>query len=149
MSLSKRMRLITSVGAICTFLVGGLSLAQLEGRLQKNSDGPQVVKDFIKVDCVIDATDPTTLVVTANVVDTHGPPSKPRMILGKYDSPPEDGIQDLFVLAIPAPRGGQPAESVVVVKHAWKGFRTEAPWLKGIRVHCASGMVTLAIKESK
>lgn len=139
--------LIASAGAISAIFLAGLCYAQ-QGRQQKSSGGVQIVEDIIEARCAIDPADPSSLTITVDAVDSHAPPRDPAAILGRYEMPPKDGIQDVFVLAIPQ-GGGQPVESKFTVKHTWKRFREEAPWLKGIRVHCAAGALVLSVEDGK
>ncbi|WP_435009024.1 hypothetical protein P12x_000270 [Tundrisphaera lichenicola] len=129
--------------ALACFLAG---ICFAQGRQQKSSGGTQIVEDIISADCIVKQNDPPSLIVTVTAIDPKGLPQNPRIVPGVYKSPPEDGIQDLFVLAVPA-GPGQPAETKFTVKHVWDGFRKKAPWLKGVRVHCASGALLLLVQE--
>lgn len=138
---------IASAGAIAAIFLAGICFAQ-QGRQQKSSGGVQIVEEIIEARCTVDPADPSSLTIAVNALDSHAPPRDPAAILGKYEVPPRDGIQDVFVLAIPS-EGGQPAESKFTVKHTWKRFREEAPWLKGVRVHCAAGALILPVEGGK
>lgn len=138
---------VASAGAISAIFLAGLCYAQ-QGRQQKSSGGLQIVEDIVSARCGVEPADPSSLAVIVEALDSQGQPRNPVAILGKYESPPKDGIQDVFVLAVPS-RGGQPAANRFIVKHTWKRFREEAPWLKGVRVHCAAGALVLPVEDGK
>lgn len=106
-----------------------------------------IVDDIITARCAVEGTDLSNLLVTVRAIDPKGPPHNPVIILGKYESPPEDGIQDLFVMSVRAYGGSQPVETEFIVKYEWKEFRDAAPWIKGLRLHCASGALYLPIED--
>ncbi|WP_169979287.1 hypothetical protein [Tautonia rosea] len=135
--------LITAASVTLACVLAGLCFAQ--GRQQKSSGGLQVVKDIIRAECAVEPTDPPSLSVTVTAIDPRALPQHPRIIPGKYESPPDDGIQDFFVVAVPA-EGGQPTETEFTVKDTWNRFRDEAPWLRGIRIHGAEGAITLLVQ---
>jgi len=138
--------LATFAGVVSAILLAGLCFAQ-QGRQQKSSGGTMIVDDILTARCAVEGTDSPSLVVTVKAIDPQGPPRNPRIIPGRYESPPKDGIQDLFVLADSVGLGGQPAETEFTVNYEWKGFRDEAPWLKAVRVHCASGALILPVEN--
>ncbi len=135
--------------AFAFILAVGLGFASQPGvGVQKTNYGPKMADDFYDVSWSIDHANDSNLVVLVEAIDPRGEPRNPKIIPGRYEIPPEDGIQDLFVMAEPAWPGPK-TWTKYTVKYIWKDFRKDAPWVKGIRVHSGVGPVVWAIGDSK
>lgn len=134
-------------GTAAALLVLSLGLAYQ--RQQKLGGPPAMVADIIRADCTVEPTDPPTLTVTVCAVDPTGLYREPRLLRAAYDTPPRDGTQDYFLLAIPPGELSQRAEKEFTVKHLWVGFREAAPWLKAIRVHGSQGAVGTLVPNAR
>lgn len=96
---------------------------------------PRIVKKILKVDFAIQEIAPPNLVVTVIGQVPTGGYQKARLVRVQYATPPEDGIQDYVLLAVPPSGLATQVISEVKAADTWKGYPKEAPWLKGIRVH--------------
>lgn len=127
----KTMRGLCLSAALC-----GLMLPMIGSAEDKKAPpGPQVVAKILKVEHAEQETAPPNLVVTATGQVSSGGYAKPTLLRVTYATPPADGIQDYFLVAIPPTDPAIQVISEVKASDTWKGFRKEAPWIKGIRVH--------------
>lgn len=108
---------------------------------------PQIIADIVKVTWVIEESNPPNLVVTAKGKVSHGGFSKAKLSRAVYVMPPSDGIQDYFLTAVPPDGPSTQVISYVEASDRWKGYTTEAPWLKGIRVHGAGDGVVVKMLD--
>jgi hypothetical protein len=97
--------------------------------------GPVVVKKILEVEYAELEINPPTLEVTAVGEVPTGGFTKATLSRVVYFVPPEDGIQDYFLTAIPPSGQATQAISTVKAKDSWKKYREEAPWIRGLRVH--------------
>ena len=110
--------------------------------------GPQIVAAVLKVVYEEEQSEPPNLVVTAVGQVRTGGYTKPRLLRATYSSPPEDGIADYFLLAVPP--GGPAIQVISEVKASdrWQAYTKEAPWIQGIRVHgVGDGIVVKMLKK--
>ncbi len=68
---------------------------------------------------------------------------KVRLVRANYATPPEDGIQDYLLLAVPPSDAAAQVISEVQASDKWNDYAHAAPWLKGIRVHGIDDSVVL------
>lgn len=101
----------------------------------KKPPQPQVVGKILKVDFVDEEINPPNLLVTATGQVPTGGYTKVRLERAVYVTPPEDGIQDYFLIALPPSKPATQVVSTVKATNRWKGYMQEAPWIKGIRIH--------------
>lgn len=116
------------------FLAASLLLLPFSS-LQAAEPGPQVVAKITQVDVAEQEINPPNLKVTATGEVNTGGYSKTRLVRAVYVQPPEDGIQDYFLMSVPPDGPAIQVISAVSATDTWKSYKTEAPWLKGIRVH--------------
>lgn len=109
---------------------------------------PRIVKTILKVDFAIQESEPPNLVVTATGQVPTGGYQKSQLLRVRYEKPPEDGIQDYVLFAVPP--GGFAIQVLSEVKAVdrWKGYTKDAPWLKGIRVHGTDNDVVVRMLQS-
>jgi hypothetical protein len=107
------------------------SLAQDEGAKKE----PRIVKKILKVEFAVQEIAPPNLVVTVTGQVPTGGYQKAKLVRVRYETPPEDGIQDYILFAVPPAGFATQVISEVKGTDVWKGYTKEAPWLKGIRVH--------------
>ena len=108
------------------------SLAQENGG--KKSE-PRIIKKILKVAFAIEEIAPPNLVVTVSGQVPTGGYEKAKLVRVVYATPPDDGIQDYVLFAVPPSGFATQVISEVKAADRWKGYEKEAPWLKGIRVH--------------
>jgi hypothetical protein len=97
--------------------------------------GTRVVNKILHVGFAEEESDPPNLVVkVTGQVPTAGY-GKVRLVRANYANPPEDGIQDYFLLAIPPSDAAAQVISEVDASDKWVGYRKVAPWLRGVRIH--------------
>jgi len=118
-----------------------------DAKAQDKEPQPQMVATILKVGIDIEESNPPNLVVTATGQVPTGGYTKTRLLRATYTTPPDDGMQDYFLLAVP-PGGIAPQiVSKVSASNTWKAYTKEAPWLKGIRVHgVGKGLVVEMLK---
>jgi hypothetical protein len=127
----KTMRGCCLFAALCGLMLPAIGNADDK----KSPAGPQVVAKILKVEHAEQETAPPNLTVTATGQVSSGGFTKPTLLRATYVTPPEDGIQDYFLVAVPPSGPAIQVISEVKASDTWKGFRKEAPWIKGIRVH--------------
>ena len=101
----------------------------------------EIVKKILDIELAVQESEPPGLAVTATgEVPTSGWENA-VLVRVVYDKPPADGIQD-YILFADRP-SGVVAEVIsrVVAKNTWKGYKKQAPWLKGVRIHGSGGGV--------
>jgi hypothetical protein len=131
------------VAAVC---MCGLVVRTAPGQEQKQ---PQIVGKILKVEYAEQESHPPNLVVTAVGQVPTGGYSKPALLRAIYKMPPEDGIQDYFLVAVPPSGPATQVISQVKASDQWKGYTKEAPWIKGIRVHgLGDGVVVKVFSKS-
>lgn len=133
----KKSRLLMSSATMCLLAVicdVGWANDKTEPKGKgKKEPQPQIVGEIVEIEYVEEEIKPPNLVVTATgKVPTAGY-TKPTLLRVSYDTPPDDGIQDYFLLATPPSGPAAQVVSKVKATNTWKGF--EASWIKGIRVH--------------
>ena len=121
--------------ATCLGAVLGIALLLGPAASAQEKQGPRLVARILKVDFDVQDIKPPNLVVTAVGQVNTGGYTKPRLLRAVYATPPEDGIQDYFLLVVPPSGFVTQVISEVKASDTWKGYAKEAPWLKGIRVH--------------
>jgi hypothetical protein len=126
----KTMRGFCLFAALCGLTLPALGIAE-----DKKEPGPQIVAKILKADYEEQETAPPNLVVRAVGQVSSGGYAKPTLLRAIYATPPADGVQDYFLVAIPPSGPAIQVISEVKASDTWKGFRKEAPWIKGIRVH--------------
>jgi len=131
--------------AAASLLAFGVVLAS-QPSIQKTSIGPKMADDLYNVACTLDPKNSDNLVLTVDAVDPRGEPRRARIISGAYAEPPDDGVQDFFVVAEPSP-AGQPVRTTYRVDYLWESFRRRAPWLRGVRVHSGPGPVVIKVED--
>jgi hypothetical protein len=129
------------VHSVC--LIAALGVAMLLGPIgsAQEKPGPRLVGKILNVDTKVQVSDPPNLIVAVTGQVTTGGYTKPRLLRAVYATPPEDGIQDYFLLAIPPDGIAAQVISEVKASDSWKAYTKEAPWLKGVRVHGVNGGV--------
>src|ERR1700677_2588933 len=127
MKLNHGICLATALGV--AFLLGPL------GSAQEKKDGPRIVAKILKVELAEQDIEPPNLIVTVTGQVNTGGYTKPRLVRAIYAKPPEDGIQDYFLMAVPPDGIAAQIISEVKASDTWKSFTKEAPWLKGVRIH--------------
>ncbi len=116
--------------------------------LQAAEPGPQIVAKITQVDLAEQEINPPNLKVTATGEVNTGGYSKTRLVRAVYVQPPEDGIQDYFLMSVPPEGPAIQVISSVSASDTWKGYKQEAPWIKGIRVHgSGEGIVVKPLRE--
>ena len=131
---------VAPVALVLAILCFALSAAEAlrgeaSGQRCGSDNGPRIVKKILNVDLAVEQSDPPNLVVTATgQVPTAGY-GNVRLVRANYAAPPEDGIQDYFLLAAAPPTRAAEALSEVQASDKWANYAKAAPWLKGIRVH--------------
>jgi hypothetical protein len=118
--------------------IGGL-LATTWVTVAEEPARKEIVKKILDVELAVQESEPPGLTVTATgEVPTNGWKNA-VLVRVVYDKPPADGIQD-YILFADRP-SGVVAEVIsrVVAKNTWKGYKKQAPWLKGVRVHGFDG----------
>jgi hypothetical protein len=110
---------------------------------------PQIVAAILKVDIEVEQSEPPNLVVNVAGQVRTGGYTKPRLVRAAYTTPPDDGIADYFLLAVPP--GGPAIQVISEVKASdrWKAYTKEAPWIKGIRVHGVGEGIVVKMFEKK
>ena len=130
-----------ALAGICSLLLpDGLTAQEKKGE-------SRIVAKILKVETLVEESAPPTLVVNVHGRVPTGGYSNITLVRAVYTQPPQDGIQDYFLLATPPT--GIATQALVEVKasHRWKGYSKEAPWLKGIRVHgVGDGVVVKMVK---
>jgi hypothetical protein len=119
--------------------MGGLLAASMAA-----ADEParkEIVKKILDVELAVQESEPPGLTVMATgEVPTSGWENA-VLVRVVYDKPPADGIQD-YILFADRPSGVvAQVISRVVAKNTWKGYKKQAPWLKGVRIHGSGGGV--------
>lgn len=96
---------------------------------------PQIVGKILKVDSIMEKIMPPNLLVTAvGQVPTEGY-TKVQLVRVIYVTPPEDGIQDYILFAVPPSGPAAQVLSEVKATNTWEAYDREARWIKGFRVH--------------
>jgi len=136
----------------CTLLTGVILLAA--GRADElNGDKkpqPGIVPKILKVQTELQTVDPPNLVVTVTGQVPTGGYTKARLVRVAYAMPPEDGIQDYILFAVPPSGFATQVISEVSAADRWKAYEKDAPWLKGIRVHgVGDGAVVKILAKGK
>lgn len=112
---------------------------------QDRKSEPRIVGKILAVDYVEEEIKPPNLIVTATgEVPTAGF-TKPTLVRAVYVTPPADGIQDYFLMAVPPSGPAATVVSQVKASDKWKAFKVEAPWIKGVRVHGVGDGVMLKV----
>ena len=133
------------------FLTGALVVACWFGPVSaQEKDGPRIVGKILSVEIAIEKIDPGNLVVkVVGQVPTDGY-TKPMLLRAVYAKPPEDGIQDYFLLATPPAGIAAQVVSKVNASDTWKEYDRGGTWVKGVRVHgVGSGAVVEMVTESR
>lgn len=108
---------------------------EASGRRSGSDLGTRIVNTILHVDFAVEEIDPPNLVVTVTGQVPAAGYDKVRLVRANYAAPPEDGIQDYFLLAVPPSDKAGQVLSEVQASDKWTDFMKAAPWLKGIRVH--------------
>jgi hypothetical protein len=96
---------------------------------------PQIVGKILRVGSSIEKIMPPNLLVTVvGQVPTEGY-TKVQLVRVIYETPPEDGIQDYILFAVPPSGPAVQVLSEVKATNRWTAYSREAPWFKGFRVH--------------
>jgi len=96
---------------------------------------PQIIGKILKVDYTIQKKIPPNLLVTAiGQVPTAGY-TKVQLVRVIYVTPPQDGIQDYILFAVPPSGPAAQVISDVEATNQWEAYDREARWIKGFRVH--------------
>lgn len=130
---------VLAFGVKLLALLASIGLAVDTAVAQQSAQESQspVVAKILDVAYVEQEINPPNLVVTATgEVPTAGY-SKATLERVTYVAPPADGIQDYFLRATPPSGVAAQVVSRVKASNTWKGYRENAPWIKGIRVHGA------------
>lgn len=122
------------LAVVVSLISSGVASGDEKEKDQKKSE-PQIVKKILKVEYVIEKINPPNLVVTAMGEVPTGGFEKVKLVRVVYITPPEDGIQDYILFALPPSGPAAQVISQVEAKDTWSGYAKEAPWIKGIRVH--------------
>ena len=119
---------------IGTFAVitGNLAMSHADEKKPRN---PQVVPKILKVDLIIDKTNPTSLIVNVIGQVNTGGYQDVKLVRMVNVTPPEDGIQNYTLTAIPPSGFATDALAKVKASDMWKDFAKDAPWLKGVRIN--------------
>lgn len=109
----------------------------------------QVVRRILNVDLALEKKFPPNLVVTVvGQVPTPGY-TEVRLTRVVHARPPSDGIQEYRLTAV-APTGFVPQVlSKVEAFDRWQDFSTEAPWLRGVRIHGVDGGIVVKMLDQK
>ncbi len=94
-----------------------------------------LVPMIVDVQYRVQTSDPPNLVVVATGEVNTGGYGPTKLIRRKYVKPPQDGIQDYYLRSVPPEGIVTQVISKVSATNQWKDFRSDAPWIKGIRVH--------------
>lgn len=129
-------RVSVVLAALCFALSAVAALrGEASGRRSGSDLGTRIVKTILHVDFAVQERDPPNLVVTVTGQVPAAGYDKVRLVRATYATPPEDGIQDYFLLATPPSDKASLVLSEVQASDKWTDYLTCAPWLKGIRVH--------------
>ncbi|QDT40099.1 hypothetical protein Pan241w_01520 [Gimesia alba] len=108
---------------------------------------PVTVPKIIKVTNQVQTSFPPNLVVQAVGEVPTGGYTDAKLIRAVYVQPPQDGIQDYFLKAVPPSGPAITVISQVKASDTWKNFPS---WVKGIRVHgVGDGIVLIKFEQSK
>jgi hypothetical protein len=101
--------------------------------------GPRIVGKIVSVEIAVEDIDPGNLVVKVVGQVPTGGYTKPTLLRAVYAKPPEDGIQDYFLLATPPDGIAAQIVSKVNASDTWKAYDKGGTWVKGMRVHGVGG----------
>jgi hypothetical protein len=104
---------------------------------------PQIVGRILKVDYTLQKKMPPNLLVTAVGQVPTGGYTRVQLVRVIYVAPPEDGIQDYILFAVPPSGPAAQVISEVEATNRWEAYEREARWIKGFRVHGVGDGVTL------
>jgi hypothetical protein len=111
---------------------------------------PGIVGKIISVTYSVEKTIPPVLVLDAVGEVPTGGFTGARLERVIYVMPPEDGIQDYMLFAVPPAGMATQVISEIRATNRWPDFEKEAPGLKGIRVHgVGNGVRVETISESQ
>ncbi|MBM3997920.1 MAG: hypothetical protein FJ297_00005 [Planctomycetes bacterium] len=132
--------LLTRIVTAACLAVGGFLLSSDIAAGEDKEKGemkaePRIVKKILKVEYVEEEINPPNLVVTVTGEVPTGGFNKAKLVRVTYVTPPEDGIQDYILFAVPPTGPVIQVISQVEAKDTWKGYTKEGPWIKGLRVH--------------
>ena len=134
----------------CILIVGVGTLAAGDEQNGAKKPQPGIVHKILKVQTELQTVNPPNLVVTVTGQVPTGGYAKPKLVRVVHATPPEDGIQDYVLLAVPPSGIATQVVSEVKAADQWKGYEKEAPWLKGIRVHGVDdGVVVKMLAKGK
>ncbi len=111
------------------------------------------VQEIVKVEAVVLKTDPPTLLVTATGQVAPQGWKEPHLSRRVYVEPPEDGIWEYDLLAVPpktgtAAAGTDAKKPKLQARNRWRGF--DASKVKGVRVFgIGDGVRTLMIEPAR
>ena len=126
-----------------TFVMNGAILLQADDAKRK----PVTVRKILKVTHQIQTSFPPNLAVQVVGEVPTGGYTDAKLIRAVYVQPPQDGIQDYFLNAVPPSGIATTVISQVKASDTWKGF---PKWVKGIRVHGVDdGIVLIKFEQSK
>jgi len=95
---------------------------------------PFLVPKILSIDIALEKRLPPNLLVTATG-EVPTPNHKGILTRAVYAKPPADGIQDYHLKTSP-PSGVVPQViSTVTASDRWEDYQSQAPWLKGVRIH--------------
>ncbi len=94
-----------------------------------------IVKEVLKIEYLEEEISPPNLIVTVTGEVPTGGYSKPRLMRVLHQTPPEDGIQEFVLLAVPPEGPVTQVISTVTATLRWEGYTKDAPWIKGLRVY--------------
>jgi hypothetical protein len=93
---------------------------------------PRLLTQIIDVQLAVREKAPPELVVSVRAQTPTPEYTNVRLLRAAYKTPPEDGIQDYFLLATPPDGIVTQVLSRTAAQDVWSDF---PKWLKGVRVH--------------
>ncbi len=126
----------------------GASLCAIDATAAEESQ-PVIVPEITKVQYVEEEINPPNLVVSVTGNVPTGGYSNVMLIRAHYVTPPADGIQDYYLTATPPREAATQVITPVSASNRWKKYTSEAPWLKGVRIHGSGNGVMVKMLSNK
>jgi hypothetical protein len=120
--------LASVVGTVCLPLLSAASV-----QAQETANPVFVLKVGSADITLMKSAPPYVLVKASGVVATSGY-ANPRLVQVLYETPPADGIQDLYFLIDPPKPGGVVLQVITSVEAPLVNMGLAPSWMKGIRV---------------
>ena len=105
----------------------------------------RIVKKICNVKYCYEETNPPDLLVEVTGEVPSGGFYKVKLVRVTNETPPEDGIQDYILFAVPPPDLVSQIITPVEAKNRLVSYAKEAPWIKGLRVHGVDNCVVVML----